>query len=75
MRRIPVPLPRAVMIAATLSASVSSSRGPPSCVPSALALLKPAMARSRIIQRSNLANTPSIWNIARPDGVDVSMPC
>jgi hypothetical protein len=28
---------------------------------------------ARIIARSNSANTPSIWNMARPDGV-VSSP-
>ena len=30
---------------------------------------RPLLTRSRIISRSNSANTPSIWNIARPAGV------
>jgi hypothetical protein len=34
-----------------------------------------AFTRSRIIPRSNSANTPSIWNIALPAVVDVSSPC
>jgi hypothetical protein len=49
---------------------VGSSRRRPSWMPSALARLRPAMTRSRIIERSNSANTPSIWNIARPDGIN-----
>lgn len=39
------------------------------------ALPRPACPRSRIMARSNSANTPSIWNIALPLGVVVSMPC
>jgi hypothetical protein len=44
-------------------------------VPLALALATPARTRSRIIDRSNSANTPIIWNMALPAGVVVSMPC
>jgi len=46
----------------------------PLLVPFALACLKPATTRSRIISRSNSANTPSIPNKARPHGVDPSIP-
>jgi hypothetical protein len=60
MRRIPVPVARAATIAATLSASLSSNRRRPSWVPSALARLRPAITRSRIIARSNSANTPHL---------------
>jgi len=31
--------------------------------------------RSTIIERSNSANTPIIWNSAVPAGVEVSTPC
>ncbi len=50
-------------------------RGRPSLVPLDLALARPARTRSWIIARSNSLNTPSIWNMARPAGVDVSRPC
>ena len=33
------------------------------------------MTRSWIIDRSNSAKTPIIWNIASPDGVVVLIPC
>ena len=36
---------------------------------------RPDSTRSRIIARSNSAISPSIWNIARPAGVEVSSPC
>ena len=44
-------------------------------MPSARALAKPAITRSWMIERSNSANTPIIWNMALPAGVVVSMPC
>ncbi|MEA2831387.1 MAG: hypothetical protein QOF22_2135 [Bradyrhizobium sp.] len=47
----------------------------PSFVPVARALASPALTLSRIMPRSNSANTPHIWNIARPDGVLVSSAC
>lgn len=43
--------------------------GLPSFVPAALVRARPAFTRSWIIDRSNSANTPIIWNIARPAGV------
>jgi hypothetical protein len=48
---------------------------PPKLLPFGTRTSNPAITRSRIIARSNSANTPSIWNMARPDGVDVSRPC
>ena len=54
MRRIPGPL-CATTIAVTLSASLSQAVGGRS-----LAWLRPAVRRSRIIDRSNSANAPSI---------------
>ena len=47
-----------------------SSVGRGSCA-KALARSTPACTRSRIMPRSNSANTPSIWKSARPDGVVV----
>ena len=47
----------------------------PNVLPSALALSSPALTLSCIIERSNSANTPHIWNIALPDGVEVSIAC
>ena len=40
-----------------------------------LARARPALTLSRMMPRSNSANTPSIWNIALPAVVDVSSPC
>jgi hypothetical protein len=48
--------------------------GLPLRVPLAAALDMPANTRSRIMDRSNSAKTPIIWNMALPDGVDVSIP-
>jgi hypothetical protein len=42
--------------------------------PFALARARPAFTLSRMTQRSNSANRPSIWNIAMPAVVDVSSP-
>ena len=54
----------------------SSFRLPrPSLTPFALALANPALTRSTIMERSNSANTPHIWYMARPDGVVVSIAC
>ena len=39
-----------------------------------LARARPALTLSRMMPRSNSANTPSIWNIALPAFVDVSSP-
>jgi putative restriction endonuclease len=47
----------------------------PSFVPFALARARPAFTRSRMMPRSNSANTPSIWNMALPAVVEVSRPC
>jgi hypothetical protein len=47
----------------------------PRCMPSCFARARPASTRSRIMARSNSANTPIIWSIARPLGVEVSSPC
>ena len=44
-------------------------RGRPSAVPFSLARASPALTLSRMMPRSNSANTPSIWNIARTDGL------
>jgi hypothetical protein len=41
--------------------------GLPLRVPLAAALDMPARTRSRIIERSNSAKTPIIWNMALPD--------
>jgi hypothetical protein len=75
MRRIPSPFERMANAAFTFLAWLCSTVRRPSCFPSARARANPAITRSRIIARSNSANTPSIWNIARPEGVDVSSPC
>ena len=48
----------------------ASPDGGPSLVPFALARASPALTRSRMMPRSNSANTPSIWNIALPAVVD-----
>src|ERR1700680_4240855 len=47
----------------------------PSFVPFALARARPPFTRSRMMPRSNSANTPSIWNMALPAVVGVSRPC
>ena len=44
-------------------------------VPFTIACAMPERTRDAIIERSNSANTPIIWNIALPPGVVVSMPC
>ena len=44
-------------------------------VPVTRARAMPLFTRSTIIDLSNSANTPIIWNIALPAGVVVSMPC
>jgi hypothetical protein len=36
---------------------------------------QPGVTRSRIMPRSNSANTPNIWNMALPAVVEVSSPC
>lgn len=72
IRRIPLPAALACRMANSLSAV---SRGRPSRVPYSRARAKPETMRSRSIARSNSANTPIIWNIARPPGVEVSRPC
>jgi len=62
--------------AARMATSFSSEMvGRPKRFPSLLALAKPARTRSWIIDRSNSADTPIIWNSALPAGVVVSMPC
>ena len=43
--------------------------------PAAFALANPDPIRSRMMERSNSANTPHIWNMAFPAGVVVSIPC
>src|SRR5687768_10107560 len=48
---------------------------PPSRTPLVRARARPAWMRSWMIERSNSANTPSIWNSARPAGVVVATPC
>ena len=53
--------------------SLVSMKGRPQCLPAALARAMPAFTRSRIMERSNSANTPIIWNMAfasRRRGVD-----
>ena len=35
----------------------------------------PSLTRADVIELSNSANTPTIWNIIRPNGVEVSNPC
>jgi hypothetical protein len=49
--------------------------GRPSRVPAAFVLASPALTLSRIMDRSNSANTPIIWNSALPLGVVVSTCC
>src|SRR5215472_13446363 len=44
-------------------------------LPSLRVRARPARTRSWIIDRSNSAKTPIIWNSALPPGVVVSMPC
>ena len=75
IRRMSMPRERNFNPAFTLAPWLCSTVRRPSCFPSALARANPAITRSRIIARSNSAKTPSIWNMARPDGVDVSSPC
>ncbi len=49
--------------------------GRPNLVPLALVRANPLLTRSLIIDRSNSANTPIIWNMALPLGVVVSSAC
>ena len=67
--RTVLPSPRAASTAATVSGGTG---GRPLRL---VDLAKPALIRSVIIDRSNSAKTPHIWNIARPLGVAVSSPC
>ncbi len=46
--------------------------GLPLFVPQRFARATPVRTRSRIIAASNSEKTPNIWNIARPEGVEVS---
>ena len=57
------------------STSAGASGGLPRRFPSLLARFRPARTRSWMIDLSNSANTPSIWNMALPAGVMVSRPC
>jgi hypothetical protein len=66
MRRMPNPLDRSANASFTFLAWLCSTVRRPSFFPSARARANPAITRSRIIALSNSANTPSIWNIARP---------
>jgi hypothetical protein len=69
--RMPIsPFWRAARIPASVSGPIRGRPiGLPLRVPLAAALDMPASTRSRIIERSNSANTPIIWNMALPDGV------
>ena len=70
--RIPIP----VALSSRMRASTEGFTGRrPSFVPFALARARPALTLSRMMPRSNSANTPSIWNIALPAVLDVSSPC
>src|SRR4029077_5957330 len=75
IRRMPMPRERSLSTAFTLAPWLCSTVRRPSCLPSARARARQVMTRSRIIARSTSAKTPSIWNMARPEGVDVSSPC
>src|SRR4051794_18193252 len=66
--RIPLPLIRACLISAILVSDIGGR--PRRFLPRTR--LRPATTRDLIIARSNSANTPRSWNIARPDGVLVS---
>ena len=71
--RIPLsPFAKAFLMLASMLTAIL---GLPKTWPAALALLSPALTRSTIIARSNSANTPHIWNMALPAGVDVSRAC
>jgi len=67
-----LPFTRAFLMLASILASVL---GRPRIFPLARDRLMPALTRSTIIARSNSANTPHIWNMALPAGVDVSNAC
>ena len=67
----PLPVARRSLMA---SSTLGSTLGRPRRLPFARALSRPAHTRSRIIARSNSANTPIIWNSAFPPGVVVSTP-
>ena len=49
--------------------------GLPRVLPLLFALANPDFTRSLIMDRSNSAKTPIIWNMARPLGVVVSSAC
>jgi hypothetical protein len=72
--RTPSARPGVLRAARICLSSSAGIRGRPSCLPSSLALRRPARTRSWIIDRSNSANTPIIWNSAFPAGVVVSNP-
>jgi hypothetical protein len=69
-----MPIPSALSSRMRFSTEGATGRRP-SLVPFSLARARPELTRSRIISRSNSANTPHIWNMARPEGVDVSSAC
>jgi hypothetical protein len=62
------------MLTSSAGSMVGLPIGLPLLVPVSLARRRPARTRSRIIARSNSANTPIIPNMALPDGVVVSSP-
>jgi hypothetical protein len=65
---------RLVSIAFAAIKSVGESAlGRPPILPRALAASRPALDRSRIIERSNSANAPKMWKISRPPAVVVSI--
>ena len=66
------PLARAFLMLASVLAAIL---GRPRVLPLARARLSPALTRLTIIDRSNWAKTPHIWNIASPAGVEVSRAC
>jgi hypothetical protein len=60
IRRTPRLAAKALLMAATLAASQSSSRRRPRLIPCSFARASPASTRSRIMARSNSAKTPII---------------
>ena len=58
-----------------LSSILVAILGRPRVLPLARARLSPALTRLTIIDRSNWAKTPHIWNMASPAGVEVSRAC
>ena len=53
--------------------SLNGDFGRPPFFPRALAAVRPAFVRSRMISRSNSASAPKIWKISFPPLVVVSM--